>query len=111
MRWKFIVGPYSICAAGYVALLAIPHPKLPGLTYFFLFWIPIGIYPALISLCSWLANNIAPTWKRAAGMALVISGGNLGGTVGSNIFLASQSPKYPLGYGMSVSEILLEIWL
>jgi hypothetical protein len=36
-------------------------------------------------------------------MALVVSGGNLGGLVGSNIFLASQAPSYPLGYGLCVS--------
>ena len=77
----------------------------PGLTYFFLFFIPIGIYPSLISLCSWIGNNLAPSWKRAVGMALVVSGGNLGGLVGSNIFLESQSPKYPLGYGLCVSKI------
>ena len=77
--------------------------RYPGLTYFFLFFIPIGIYPGLISTCSWMGNNLAPSWKRAVGMAFVNSGGNLGGLVGSNIFLESQEPDYPLGYGICVS--------
>ena len=104
-RWKFVVGPYCICAIGFLALLCIPHPRLPGLTYGFLFFIPAGLYPALISLLSWIGNNLAPSWKRAVGMALLISIGNLGGAVGSNIFLSEQAPKYPLGYGLSVSTI------
>lgn len=81
VRWSFVTYPYLFAAAGFLTLLAIPHPKYPGLTYFFLFFIPIGIYPSLISLCSWIGNNLAPSWKRAIGMALVVSGGNLGGLV------------------------------
>lgn len=103
-RWKFVCGPYCICAIGFLALLVIPHPKLPGLTYAFLFFIPAGLYPALISLLSWIGNNLAPSWKRAVGMALLISIGNLGGAIGSNIFLSEQAPAYPLGYGLSVSH-------
>lgn len=41
-RWKFIVYPYATAAVGFVALLSIPHPKLPGLTYGFLYLIPLG---------------------------------------------------------------------
>lgn len=32
-------------------------------------------------------------------MALLISLGNLGGAIGSNIFIQAQKPTYPLGYG------------
>jgi hypothetical protein len=32
-------------------------------------------------------------------MALLISVGNLGGIAGSNIFIASEAPKYPAGFG------------
>jgi hypothetical protein len=75
-RWPFIVIPYSIAAIGFIGLLAIPHPKLPGLTYAFLFTIPGGVYPPLIGCLSWVGNNLAPTWKRAVGMAVLISIGN-----------------------------------
>jgi MFS family permease len=111
VRWIFVAGPYCISAAGFLALLVIPHPRLPGLTYFFLFFVTAGLYPALISLLSWIGNNLAPSWKRAVGMALLISGGNLGGAAGSNIFLSSQAPRYPLGYGMCVSISLMSSML
>ena len=32
-------------------------------------------------------------------MALLISVGNLGGIAGSNIYISSQAPKYPTGFG------------
>lgn len=41
-RWKFVVFPYSLAAIAFVALLAIPHPRYPGLTYGFLYLIPTG---------------------------------------------------------------------
>lgn len=50
IRWPSIVIPYSIAACCMIALLAIPHPRLPGLTYAFLFGIPAGVYPPLIAL-------------------------------------------------------------
>ena len=48
-------------------------------------------------------------------MALLISVGNFGGIAGSNIFLASQAPKYPVGFGVGlgicVAAILMAIFL
>jgi len=86
-RWPYIVGPFTMASCAFIALLAIPHPRYPGLTYAFLFAIPAGVYPPIIGILSWVGNNLAPTWKRSVGMALLISIGNLGGAIGSNIFL------------------------
>ncbi|EME43912.1 hypothetical protein DOTSEDRAFT_71651 [Dothistroma septosporum NZE10] len=109
VRWPFIIGPFSIAICCFIALLAIPHPKYPGLTYAFLFGIPAGVYPPLITILSWVGNNLAPTWKRAIGMALLISVGNLGGAIGSNIYLSSQAPKYPLGFGLCLAILLAAV--
>jgi predicted MFS family arabinose efflux permease len=108
-RWPFVVIPYSISLIGFLALLVIPHPKLPGLNYAFLFPITIGVYPAVIGLVSWIANNIAPTSKRAVGLALSIMLGNFGGAIGSNIYLAQEAPRYWTGYGVSLSVCTLAI--
>ncbi|KIX03060.1 uncharacterized protein Z518_06610 [Rhinocladiella mackenziei CBS 650.93] len=108
-RWPFIVVPFSVALVGFIGLLSIPHPKLPGLTYAFLFTIPAGVYPPLIGCLSWVGNNLAPTWKRAVGMALLISIGNMGGAIGSNIFLAEQAPHYWLGYGIGTGMVAAAI--
>lgn len=76
-RWLWIVVPYFIALVGLIGLLSIPHPRLPGLTYAFLFCIPAGVYPPLIGAVSWIGNNLAPSWKRVIGMALFMSIGNL----------------------------------
>lgn len=108
-RWPFVVIPYGISLVGYLALLAIPHPKYPGLTYAFLFPITIGVYPAVISLVSWVANNLAPSSKRACGLALSIMMGNFGGAIGSNIYLSHEAPHYWTGYGVSLACTTLAI--
>ena len=115
-RSPFIMAGYSIGACGFIAQLAIPQTRLPGLTYGFLFPVAAGLYCPFIQIVCWigkitwplllqsqlidfLANNLAPSSKRAVGMALLISIGNLGGIAGSNIYIASQAPKYPTGFG------------
>lgn len=108
-KWLFIIIPYSIALVGFIGLLSVPHPKLPGLTYAFLYCIPAGVYPPLICCLSWIGNNLAPSWKRAVGMALLISIGNLGGAVGSNVYLQQQSPHYWLGYGMGAGMVAAAI--
>jgi hypothetical protein len=67
------------------------------------------VYPPIIGILSWVGNNLAPTWKRSVGMALLISIGNLGGAIGSNIFLQAQAPKYWLGYGFCLGILLAGI--
>lgn len=39
-------------------------------------------------------------------MAIQISIGNLGGAIGSNIYLAKEAPHYWTGYGFSLAIIL-----
>ncbi|KAK0378851.1 hypothetical protein CLIM01_03822 [Colletotrichum limetticola] len=108
-RSKFVALSYSISLAGCVGLLAIPHPRYPGLTYAFLFALPAGMYPAVISLVSWVSNNLSPTWKRATGIAISVMMGNLGGIIGSNIYMNEEAPHYWTGYGVSVACLSLAI--
>ncbi|KAM0469444.1 hypothetical protein ACHAP7_010024 [Fusarium lateritium] len=68
-----------------------------------------GLYPSIIGCISWIGNNLAPSFKRAIGMALLISIGNLGGAVGSNIYLQSQAPHYWLGYGFALGIMSLAV--
>lgn len=108
-RWPFIVFPYCVASIGFIGLLVIPHPAYPGLTYGWLFFITGGLYPPVITMASWLGNNLAPTWKRSVGIALGISLANAGGIVGSNIYIAKQAPRYWLGYGFSLGCVIVAI--
>ena len=42
-------------------------------------------------------------------MALMISVGNLGGAVGTNIYLAREAPDYWTGYGVSLGVVVLSL--
>jgi MFS family permease len=101
-RTPFIMGGFVIAVVGFIGELAIPHPKLPGVTYFFLFLVAAGLYCPFTCVVTLVANNLAPSSKRAVGMALLISIGNLGGICGSNIYFAAEAPKYPAGFGTSL---------
>jgi hypothetical protein len=103
IRSPWIIGGYSIAIVGFIAQLAIPHPRYPGLTYGFLFPVAAGLYCPFTCLVSWIGNSLAPSSKRAVGMALLISVGNMGGIMGSNIYLAREAPKYTTGFAASLS--------
>lgn len=102
-RSPYIIAGYSIAICGFIAQLAIPKPRYPGVTYGFLFPVAAGLYCPFTCLVSWIANSLAPSSKRAVGMALLISVGNMGGIMGSNIYLAREAPKYTTGFAASLA--------
>lgn len=109
VRSWFIIAGYCIASCGFIAQLAIPHPAYPGLTYGFLFPVAAGLYCPFVCLVSWIANSLAPSSKRAVGMALLISVGNMGGIMGSNIYLERERPKYTTGFASSLAMCLSAI--
>jgi hypothetical protein len=66
-RTPFIIGGFAIGVAGFIAQLAIPHPKYPGVAYFFLFLVATGLYCPFTCIVALVANNLAPSSKRAVG--------------------------------------------
>jgi MFS family permease len=76
-RTPFLMGGFAVAVVGFIAELAIEHPKMPGVTFFFLFLVAIGLYCPFTCVVTLVANNLAPSSKRAVGMALLISVGNV----------------------------------
>ena len=54
-----------------------------------------------------MAANLAPSYKRAAGMAFHIGVGNLGGAMASNFYRSIDSPKYLLGHGLEIMFVTI----
>lgn len=108
-RSMFILAGSLIASIGFIGQLAIPHTRLEGVTYFFLFPIAVGLYSPYVCIVCLVANNLAPSSKRAVGMALLVTVGNLGGICGSNIFLSKQAPKYPVGFGVCLGVLVCSI--
>lgn len=50
-----------------------------------------------------MASNLAPSSRRAVGLAMMISIGNIGGVMGSYMFFDSDAPKYNTGFALSLT--------
>jgi hypothetical protein len=62
----------------------------------------IGLYPITPGVNAWTVSNLAGPTKRAQGVAYLISLGNIGGLIGSYIYIEKEKPKYPTGFGASL---------
>ncbi|KAH9822116.1 Major Facilitator Superfamily [Teratosphaeria destructans] len=94
---------FSIAVIGFIGQLVIPHDRLPGLTYGLLFPIAIGIYSVKMPILAWISGSMAPSSKRAVGIALITGMGQFGGIAGTNMYIESQRPRYPAGYGTGLA--------
>lgn len=104
-RMPFVVIPMIIVAVAYGILLSL-HGALEtrkGVAYFSVVLAVAGIYPIQAAAASWNSNNIAPASRRAVGIALMNCVGNIGGIVGSFMYLESEKPKYYTGFGLSLA--------
>lgn len=106
-RMPFLVGPMLVLIAGFATLFAVSGDiaSKVGPAYFALFLVTTGIYPLLPGNQAWTSNNLAGPAKRATGLGLMIMTGNLSGFVGSYIYIDSEKPRYPSGYGVSLAIV------
>jgi MFS family permease len=109
VRAPFAIYPFLACAVGFIILIALPKDKWSGARYGTLFLVGAGLFPPLCAAVAWNSNNLAPSWKRNIGVALQLTLANLGGMVGSNIYIAKEAPNYWTGYGVSLSVLVAAI--
>lgn len=104
-RMPFVVVPMLIVIVAYSIIISLKGELQAnmGVAYFAVVLAVIGIYPIQAAAASWNANNIAPAARRAIGIALMNCVGNVGGILGSFMYLESESPKYYTGFGISIA--------
>ncbi|KIJ64862.1 hypothetical protein HYDPIDRAFT_153698 [Hydnomerulius pinastri MD-312] len=102
LRSPFIFAAQFTALVGYIINIT-DAPS--GVKYFGTFLCVIGSYTASPGSVSLLANNLGGKYKRAVGMALQITVGNLGGAVASNIYRTQDEPRYILGHGLAIMFI------
>ena len=66
-RTPSIMGGFAVAIVGFIAELAIPHPRYSGVSYFFLFFVAAGLYCPFTCVVTLIGNNLAPSSKRAVG--------------------------------------------
>ena len=104
-RMPFVVIPMLIVTVAYSVIISLNGElqEKRGVAYFGVVLAVVGIYPIQAAAASWNANNIAPSSRRAIGIALMNCVGNVGGIVGSFMYLETEKPKYPTGFGLSLA--------
>ncbi|KAK4502735.1 hypothetical protein PRZ48_006161 [Zasmidium cellare] len=76
-----------------------------GVTYAGVFIAACAIYPTHPSNLTWLSNNLAGSYKRAIGVAIQISMGNMAGAMASNFYRKKDAPRYILGHALEIGFI------
>ena len=61
-----------------------------------------GIYPYNSMIITWVSNNIIPEHKRAVAIPLFFSLANCAGFISSQIYPASDGPRFIAGNGVSL---------
>ncbi|KIW22912.1 uncharacterized protein PV07_11160 [Cladophialophora immunda] len=106
-RWPYIFFPMCAILVGFIiAIAGSAAGDIPGVVYAGVFIATCGIYPAFPGNVTWIANNLAGSYKRSAGMALQIGLGNLGGAMASNFYRSVDAPKYLLGHGLEIMFVV-----
>ncbi|KAL9487891.1 hypothetical protein ACSS6W_000168 [Trichoderma asperelloides] len=98
-RSPFIIALLCVMIVG---CISSSNPKV---VYGGVFITACAIYPAFPGVISWLANNLAGSYKRSAGMAIQIGVGNLGGAMASNFYRQKDGPRYILGHALELGFI------
>ncbi|TKA32161.1 hypothetical protein B0A50_01409 [Salinomyces thailandicus] len=103
-RFAFCIAGIALATAGYAILLN--QDSVPvGVRYAAILLIVSGGYMCQPVTIAWVNNCMAGHYKRSVSSAIMIGFGNAGGIVASNIFITSQAPQYPVGYGESLGLV------
>ncbi|KAM5343976.1 hypothetical protein ACJ41O_012513 [Fusarium nematophilum] len=99
---------FHLCCiiVGFTVVIASTGRGVPGVVYFGIFLAVSGIYPAIPGNVTWLSNNLAGDYKRAAGMAVHIGLGNFAGAMASNFYRVQDAPNYYLGHALELGFAL-----
>ncbi|KAF2177930.1 MFS general substrate transporter [Zopfia rhizophila CBS 207.26] len=100
-RYAFCILGLCVASIGYILLLAQKNLSA-GVKYFALFLVVPGGYITQPITLVWMSNLVSGHYKRSVSSAIQVGFGNIGGIVASNVFLDSEKPRYPTGYGVSL---------
>ncbi|KAI8232763.1 Major facilitator superfamily transporter [Colletotrichum sp. SAR 10_96] len=102
-RMPFILGPQLLLVVAFTILFTKSEDTKDNiaLNYFAICLACFGMYPILPGVNAWnVANTPSPT-KRAISIGFLVFVGNIGGLIGSYIYMDKEAPRYPTGYGTS----------
>lgn len=104
-RMPFVTIPLLLVVTGYSIIIGLKGDLQAhiGPGFFAIILTCMGIYPTHPATTSWTMNNLAPSNRRAIGSAFNICVGNIGGIIGSYMYLDREEPTYHTGFGLSLA--------
>lgn len=103
-RYSFIMAGLCVGVTGYVILICMDNVSI-GVRYMACFFITTGGYMAQPVTLAWLSNQMGGHYKRSMAAAIQVGIGNCGGIVASNVFIQTEAPHYPKGFGTSMGML------
>ncbi|KAK9425601.1 putative Major facilitator superfamily (MFS) profile domain-containing protein [Seiridium unicorne] len=97
MRWPFILPAILVSVVGWIIHLLQVNP--PGVRYFAQFLISFGTFVCMPMYIGMLTANLRGRASQSFGTAILLGIGNCANFVSSNVFITTQSPRYPVGFG------------
>lgn len=91
-----------LATIGYGILLAQEYVHVSA-RYMAVFLVAAGSNITQPVVLVWLNNNMGGHYKRSISAAMQIGFGNCGGIVASNIYITTEAPTYPIGFGVSLA--------
>lgn len=112
-RWRmpFIVGAQTLVVIAFAVLFSksAEIASSIGACYFAIILSCVGFYPINPGGNAWTISNLAGPTKRAQGIAYMICMGNVGGIIGSYIYIEEESPTYTTGFSVSLTFAALGV--
>ncbi|RSL87072.1 hypothetical protein CEP52_015633 [Fusarium oligoseptatum] len=104
-RYPFILGPQCCLVTAFIILFAKSGDVENSIAacYFAVCLACFGMYPILPGVNAWNVANTPDPAKRSVNIGLLVCVGNIGGLIGSYIYLDREAPRYPTGYGTSLA--------
>ncbi|KAF7533668.1 hypothetical protein G7054_g6880 [Neopestalotiopsis clavispora] len=96
-RWPFILPAILVSTIGWILHLKQVNP--PGVRYFAQFLISFGTFVCMPLYIGMLTANMRGRASQSFGTAVLLGIGNCANFVSSNVFITTQSPRYPVGFG------------
>lgn len=107
MRWPFVLPAILFSILGWVLHLQQVDP--PAVRYFAQFAISLGTFVQMPLYAGMLTANLRGRAATSFGTAILLGFGNCANLVSSNVFISTQSPSYPVGFGMGLAITLLAL--
>jgi MFS family permease len=100
-RYAFtILGAILIVIGWAIELAQVPQASV---RYMGMFFAASGAFINMSTIVVWLCVNMGKGVNRTVAMGLLTGFGNCGALVSGNVFITSQSPRYPVGFGVGLA--------